>query len=257
MNRRTVSSFRPATRLGIILAALVGSLVLGVGVASAHVSVSSPDAAAGGYGKVVFRVPNESDTASTVRLRIQLPTDTPFASVNTQPVPGWSATLTRTQLDPPVTDDDGKEVTQAVSVVDFVADPGTGIGPGEFQEFALSAGPFPDAASLSFSVVQTYSDGTESAWIDPTVEGQPAPEHPAPVLSLSGSSTSSVGSETGTSSAAGHDHGGETTNQPAGLALFLAILALFVGGTAAVLALFVGGSGVVLGWTARRRTVSS
>src|SRR3954454_16120902 len=167
-NRRTVSLPRPATRLGIVMAALVGLLTLGIGIgigiASAHVSVSSPDAAPGGFGKLVFRVPNESDTASTVRLRIQLPADTPFASVSTQPVPGWTTTLTRTQLNPPVTDDDGNQVTEAVSVVDFVADPGTGIGPGEFQEFALSAGPFPDAASLSFSVVQTYSDGTESAW---------------------------------------------------------------------------------------------
>jgi len=240
-----VSSFRPATRLGIILAALVGSLVLGVGVASAHVTVSSPDAAAGNFGKLVFRVPNESDTASTVRLRIQLPTDAPFASVNTQPVPGWSATLTRTQLDPPVTDDDGKEVTQAVSVVDFVADAGAGIRPDQFQEFALSVGPFPKTDSLGFSVVQTYSDGTESAWIEPTVDGQPEPVHPAPVLSLTGASSSTSGSGSA-SSATGHAPDSATTNEPAGLALFLAVLALFV-----------GGSGVVLGWTARRRTVSS
>src|SRR4051794_41519631 len=106
-NRRTVSLPRPATRLGIVLAALVGLLTLGIGVASAHVSVSSPDASAGGFGKLVFRVPNESVTASTVRLRIQLPTDTAFAFVSYQPVPGWTATLTRTQLDPPVKDEEG------------------------------------------------------------------------------------------------------------------------------------------------------
>jgi periplasmic copper chaperone A len=46
--------------------------------------------------------------------------------------------------------------------------------------------------------------------------------------------------------AADHTHDAETTNEPAGLALFLALLALFV-----------GGSGVVLGWAARRRTVFS
>ena len=33
--------------------------------ASAHVTVSSPDAKPGGYAKLVFRVPSESDTAST------------------------------------------------------------------------------------------------------------------------------------------------------------------------------------------------
>ena len=236
---------RPATRLGIVLAALVGLLVVGGGIASAHVSVSSPDATAGGFGKLVFRVPNESDTASTVRVRIQLPTDTPFASVSTQPMPGWTATLTRAALDPPVTDDDGNEVTEAVSVVDFAADPGTGIGPGQFQEFALAVGPFPDVDSVSFSVVQTYSDGTESAWIDPAVAGQAEPEHPAPVLALSSSADGAA--EAGSSPASsGADHDGGTTGASAGLALVLAIVALVAG---------IGG--VVLGLLARRRTVSS
>src|SRR4051794_41814038 len=123
-NRRTVSLPRPASRLGIVLAALVGLLTLGLGVASAHVSVSSPDAAQGGFGKIVFRVPNESDTASTVKLRIQIPSDTPFASVSTEPIPGWSTTLTRTALNPPQKDDDGNEITEAVSVVELAAHPG-------------------------------------------------------------------------------------------------------------------------------------
>jgi uncharacterized protein YcnI len=238
-----VSLPRPATRLGIVLTALIALLTLGAGIASAHVSVSSPDATAGGFGKIVFRVPNESDTASTVRIRIQLPTDSPFASVSTQPVPGWTTTLTRTQLDPPVKDDDGNEVTEAVSVIDYAADAGSGIGPGQFQEFALSVGPFPDADSLTFGVVQAYSDGTESAWIDPTVEGQAEPEHPAPVLSLAAADGSSSGTSTSSSS---HDHDTATTNEPAGLALFLAILALLA-----------GIAGVVLGVLARRRNVSS
>jgi uncharacterized protein YcnI len=240
-----VSLPRPATRLGIVVVTLVGLLTAGIGVASAHVSVSSPDATQGGFGKIVFRVPNESDTASTVKLRIQLPTDTPFASVSTQPVPGWSTTLTRTALNPPVKDDDGNEVTEAVSVVEFAADAGnSGIGPGQFQEFALSVGPFPDAKSLSFSAVQTYSDGTETAWIDPTVEGQPEPEHPAPTLTLASSSSggsSAASSSDGSSSSS--DSGSSTTGT---VALILSIVALLLG---------VGG--VVLGLRAGRRTVSS
>jgi uncharacterized protein YcnI len=242
-----VSLPRPATRLGIVLAALVGLLTaLGVGVASAHVSVSSPDASQGGFGKVVFRVPNESDTASTVKLRIQLPTDTPFASVSTEPVPGWTTTLTRTALNPPIKDDDGNEVTEAVSVVEFAADPGnSGIGPGQFQEFSLSVGPFPDAKSLAFSAVQSYSDGTETAWIDPTVEGQPEPEHPAPTLTLASSSSSSgsSASDGGTTAASSSDGGSSSTGT---VALILSIVALVL-----------GAGGVVLGLRAGRRTVSS
>nr|WP_246324571.1 YcnI family protein [Petropleomorpha daqingensis] len=233
---------RPATRLGIVLVALVGLLFAGLGVASAHVSVSSPDATQGGYGKIVFRVPNESDTASTVKLRIQLPTDHPFASVSTEPMPGWTTTLTRTALNPPEKDDDGNEITEAVSVVEFAADPGNpGIGPGQFQEFSLSVGPFPDAKALSFAAVQTYSDGTETAWIDPTVEGQPEPDHPAPTLTVGASSSSS--SDGGSSSASSSSDGSSSTGT---VALILSIVALVL-----------GGAGVVLGLRAGRRTVSS
>lgn len=54
------------------LTALAASVVVAT-VASAHVTVSSADAAPGVCGKLTFRVPNESDTASTVSLRIQIP----------------------------------------------------------------------------------------------------------------------------------------------------------------------------------------
>jgi uncharacterized protein YcnI len=239
---------RPLRRLPVVLlaalVALAGLLVLGTGVASAHVTVSSADAAAGGYGKVTFSVPNESDAASTVGLRIQLPTDTPLTSVRAQPVPGWTITLTTVALDPPVTSDDGDTIDSAVSVVDYQADAGGGIAPGQFQEFALSGGPFPDVGQLTFNVVQTYSDGSETAWIEPTVAGQPEPEHPAPVLSLTSAAagTDAHGSAPTTSSSAADD-GGNTT---ATIALVLAVLGLLA-----------GLAGLGLGVAARRRTVSS
>jgi hypothetical protein len=129
-------------------------------------------------------------------------------------------------------------------VVEFTADAGNGVGPGEFQEFSLSGGPFPDADSLTFPVVQTYSDGSESAWIEPTVDGQAEPEHPAPVLSLT-ADTATEATGTTTDETAEHSHDA-VTSAPAGVALFLAILALVV----AI-------AGVVLGWRATRRTVSS
>ena len=233
------------TRLAVVAATAATVVVTSAGLASAHVTVSSPDAGAGGYGKVTFRVPNESETASTVKIRIQLHTDKPLASVATMPVPGWTATTTKAPLNPPIKDDDGNTVTEAVSVVEFDAAPGGGIGPGQFQEFSLSGGPFPKAASLAFPVVQSYSDGSESAWIEPTVQGQAEPEHPAPVLSLSAASPA-ASPTTSTDAATTHDHGSQLAGSPAGVALFLAILALVV-----------GIAGVVLGLRASRRTVGS
>jgi periplasmic copper chaperone A len=241
-----LSLLRPLRRLPVVLLAAGALLLAGTGIASAHVTVSSADAAAGGYGTVTFSVPNESDAASTVGLRIQLPTDTPLTSVRVQPVPGWTVTLTTVALDPPVTSDDGDTIDSAVSVVDFQADPGAGIAPGQFQEFALSGGPFPDVDQLTFNVVQTYSDGSETAWIEPTVAGQPEPEHPAPVLSLTAAAagTDAHGAAPTTSSAgAAADDGGDTT---ATVALVLAVLGLLT-----------GLAGLGLGLSARRRTVSS
>jgi uncharacterized protein YcnI len=246
MNRSSVSLPRPVVRLAVVVLAALAAVLATAGLASAHVTVSSPDAAAAGYGKIVFRVPNESDTASTVKIRVQLPTKTPLASVSTQPVPGWTATTTKAPLNPPVKDDDGNTISEAVSVVEFDAAPGGGMGPGQFQEFSLSGGLFPKASSLTFPVVQTYSDGSEVAWIEPTVEGQAEPAHPAPVLSLSGGSAASPSSGAAAATVA-HDHGnGQLAGSPAGVALFLAILALVT-----------GIAGVVLGLRAWRRTVSS
>ena len=241
-----------ALAVALLTAVLV---VLGGGVASAHVTVSSADAAPGGYGKVTFRVPNESDAASTVALRIQLPTDAPLTSVRAQSVPGWTVTLTSTRLDPPV-QAGGEQVTEAVSVVEFRADAGGGIAPGQFQEFALSGGPFPEVESLTFNAVQVYSDGSEAAWIEPTVAGQPEPQRPAPVLSL-----------TGGAGAAGDGHGAPadpvevapTEPVAAGTPAAaedggdgLAVTALVLG----ALGLVAGLAGLALGLTARRRTVA-
>ena len=41
-------------------------------------------------------------------------------------------------------------------------------------------------SSLEFKAIQTYSDGTSVSWIEDTVKGAPAPEHPAPILKLTG-----------------------------------------------------------------------
>jgi uncharacterized protein YcnI len=243
-----VSLSHPSGRRLLARAALVGTvlaglLATGVGIASAHVEVSSTDASAGGFGTVVFTVPNESDTANTTRVRIQIPAKTPLASVAVEAVPGWTVTTTTENLATPLTTDDGDKVTSAVSVVDFAAAAGGGIPPGQFQEFKLSGGPFPKQKSMSFSTIQTYSDGTEVAWIEPSVEGQPEPQHPAPTLTLTSSSSDStpVASD-GSSSTASSDSGSGRD----GLTLFLAILALVVALAAAALA-----------WRAGRRTVSS
>jgi uncharacterized protein YcnI len=229
---------RLITRAAAVLAAALVALLVLSGVASAHVTVSSQDAAPGGYGKLTFRVPNESDSASTVALRIQILEEAALASLSAQPVPGWQVEMTTTELDEPI-DSHGRQIGSYVSVVEFRAEEGGGIAPGQFQEFSLSGGPFPDVDTVSYPTVQTYSDGSESAWIEPTVDGE-EPENPAPTLTLA---AAAAAEEMSTASASSADQGSGGT---ATTALVLALLGLAAG---------VGG--LALGWSARRRTVSS
>ena len=177
-----MSSLLPSVRRvgGTALAAGTALALVAVP-AAAHVTVSSPDAAAGGYGKVVLRVPNESDTAATNRLTIAFPDDVALAHVTVQPKPGWEVEVEEGALPEPV-DVGGTEVTEAVRTITWTTD-GAGIAPGEFDEFAISGGPFPDADSVVLAADQGYDDGEVVAW-DEVAEGEEEPERPAPVLTL-------------------------------------------------------------------------
>ncbi|HEX4829745.1 MAG TPA: YcnI family protein [Trebonia sp.] len=178
----------PRRRRLAATAVLTGGLLVASAIfataASAHVKVSGTDAVQGGSGVITFRVPSESATASTTGLQVTFPAATPFTSVDTQPKPGWHATVTRKPLSPPQQDDDGDLITEYVSQVTFTADDkAAAIPPGEFDLFNLSVGPFPKAPSMSFAALQTYSDGTTVNWDEQSANGA-EPEHPSPVLQL-------------------------------------------------------------------------
>ncbi|HEY2670672.1 MAG TPA: YcnI family protein [Rugosimonospora sp.] len=176
--------------LTIGAASLIGVLAT-AGVAQAHVTVNPNQASQGGYTRIAFRVPTESDTASTTKLQVNLPTDQPIASVSIAPVPGWTGTMIKTKLPKPITSDDG-EVTEAVTEITWTANSAdTAIKPGQFQEFPVSLGPLPKTGSITFKALQTYSDGTIVRWIDLTQPGQAEPENPAPVLTLTPASADS------------------------------------------------------------------
>jgi uncharacterized protein len=170
-------------RASVIAVVSTGSLLGLAAAASAHVTVHPSSAPAGSYSQLDFRVPTESDTASTVGLEVAFPTDHPVTNVSVQPKPGWTVSVTKTKLATPVKTDDGN-VTEAVSRITWKATDG-GLKPGQFDDFAVSAGPLPtDVGSITLPAVQTYSDGTVVRWIEPQVTSGPAPDHPAPVLTL-------------------------------------------------------------------------
>jgi uncharacterized protein YcnI len=175
---------RPVFRLLTVAAAATAAVGLTALPALAHVTVSSPGATQGSFGVVTFRMPNEMDNADATELKVQLPADQPLASVAVKPEPGWSYTVTRAKLSQPITDDDGNQVTDYVSVIDWKATAG-GIKPGEYEDFDLSVGPLPKADSMTFKAIQVYSNGQTVSWIDePAAGSTEEPDHPAPTLKL-------------------------------------------------------------------------
>ena len=151
------------------------------GTAFAHVTISPGSAPQGSTAELTFRVPNEESSAATVELQVQVPTDHPIAQFLVQPVPGWTISVRTVKLAKPVVTDDGSFGT-AVSEVTWT---GGKILPGQYQDFSVSADPLPTGVSqLTFKAIQTYSNGDVVRWIDLPQAGQPAPEHPAPVLTL-------------------------------------------------------------------------
>lgn len=173
-------------RATTISAVCVVALITVAGVASAHVTANPHTAPQGSYTDVAFRVPNERDTASTIALEVDFPTDHPIASVETRAVPGWTSTVQKTRLARPITTDDG-QITEVVSKITWT---GGKIPPGSFEDFDVLLGPLPtDTTELVFPALQSYSNGEVVRWIDPTKPGAPEPAHPAPVLMLTPAGT--------------------------------------------------------------------
>jgi uncharacterized protein YcnI len=169
-----------------VLAVTAAAVLLLAGPASAHVTVGADDAHQGAADSVLtFRVPNEQDGASTVKVTIAFPKATPLASVKPGPKPGWTIATTTGKFATPITTDDGT-LTEGVSQVVWTASsPAAGIPAGQFDSFQVLVGPLPaKATTLSFPTVQTYSNGKVTSWIEPVTDPAHEPDNPAPTLHL-------------------------------------------------------------------------
>jgi uncharacterized protein len=217
--------------------------------ASAHVTIDPSSAPKGGEATIAIKVPNESDTASTVKVDVQLPQDHPIASVEVEPKAGWSYVATTVKLAQPITTDDGT-ITETVSEVVWTAT-ADGIKPGEFDDFVLSVGPLPDdTPAVAFKTIQTYSDGTTVSWIELPDASGAEPEHPAPILTLvdatpdqiSSAASSSSGSTSSSSATTATTQVAATTSNDSSndnngrrlafVALVVAIVGVVLGGMA-------------------------
>jgi uncharacterized protein YcnI len=228
------------TRLGVVLTAAAAFAVVGAPLAAAHVTVHSDDAVRDGAAEIAFRVPNESDTASTVTVSLALPMDTPLAEVAVLPLAGWTYRVTRAPAPAPLSTEDGAEVSEVVSRIDWQAtSQDTAVKPDEYQVFRIVAGPLPRTDWLVFKVVQTYGDGQVQRWIDDPLKATEEPEHPAPVLAID-------------STTAGHGHNDLATVVPVASTQSTTPTAWWVAVAIAVAALLTA-LGAVIGSSRARR----
>lgn len=193
--RRTRPYPHALCRTAFVGAAAAAGVALLAVPATAHVSVDPASARPGSAAVLTFHVPNEESGADTTRVAMQIPTDHPIAQLLVEPPPGWTVSVKTVTLAKPLVTDDG-QFGQAVSEVDWS---GGRIAPGQFEDFSVSADPLPEGVGeLAFKTIQTYSNGDVVRWIDVAQPGQPAPDHPAPVLTL----TTGTGTGTGAGAAA-------------------------------------------------------
>jgi uncharacterized protein len=192
-------------------------VLLSASPAFAHVAVSPSEVPEGEAAQLTFRVPNESDSASTTSVEIAMPADRTFDFVSAKAVPGWTIDTAK----------DGDTITS-------ITWSGGEIAPGQFDEFSIVVGPVEGTGELAFRAVQTYSDGEVVRWIDPMVEGEEEPEHPAPTAMVVAGSGDEHGGEAAASS--GDDEGEDGTDPAAFIALAVAGVALIAAVTALIFA---------------------
>jgi uncharacterized protein YcnI len=197
--------------------ALAAALVLPA-TAGAHVTLSPDSVPADGFVRFTVNVPNERDDASTVKVSLQLPPGLTF--VGFQPKPGWKRTITMVKLDKPVTVE-GVKITETVGTVTWS---GGKIGPGEFDQFGVSAHVPPTVgATLVMPATQTYSDGELVRWIGAQDADEPAPHIGLTAVTAGHGSTGSV-----PAAPADTSHSGGSSTR-ANVALGAGILGLLLG----------------------------
>ena len=167
------------TAVGRVLGTAV-TLALLASPAAAHVSVNPTEARKGAVAELTFRVPNERDDASTIKVEITFDADHPIENVSVRSTPGWSNAVQRNQS----SQSSGGATTASTAAT--ITWSGGRIAPGESEEFRVSLGPLPDADRLVFKAIQTYDNGEIVRWIDVPSGGDDKPEHPAPILTLIG-----------------------------------------------------------------------
>jgi uncharacterized protein YcnI len=173
---------RTSVRLGAVPAAAVLATLALAGPASAHVTGTPSDATAGAFTVMTMSVPHGCEGSPTTKIEISVPES--VLSVTPTRNPLYDVETSIAELDEPVTDAHGNEVTERTATVVYTAR--TPLPDGQRDTFELSF-QVPDAAGevLAFPTVQTCEKG-ETGWTEIPEAGQSEDEleHPAPAFEI-------------------------------------------------------------------------
>ena len=175
-------SIRTVARFGALPAAIAALALSLASPAGAHVTATPSTAAAGAYTVVTFSVGHGCEGSPTTKIEIQVPES--VLSVTPSRNPFYDVEKTMEQLEEPVTDAHGNEVTERVASIVYTAE--TPLPDGQRDWFELSF-QLPDAEgeTLSFPTIQTCQKG-ETGWTEVPADGQDAEEleSPAPAFEI-------------------------------------------------------------------------
>lgn len=218
-------------RIALPAAAAAGALALAAAPASAHVTVTPSTTAAGSYAVLTFSAGHGCDGSPTTSIAIDLPEEVYAATPTRNPF--WTVEKVMEQLEEPITDAHGNEVTERVDQVVYTAR--TPLPEGERDTFELSL-QLPDAAgtTLAFPVVQTCEQG-ENPWTETAAEGQDLEEleFPAPLVTITESEAlAEVSASSDAPATAGIDEAEDDGDGLALAGLGTGVVGIVVGGIA-------------------------
>lgn len=168
-------------------------MLMGLGSASAHVSATPTETAAGAYTLVTFAVGHGCEGSSTTSLTITLPKELNEATPTVNP--NWTISTATQKLDPPLTVANGSKISERTESITYTAK--TPLADHERDTFTLSL-QLPDAAgtTLNFPTLQTCETG-QTDWKEIPAAGadHDSVDAPAPSITI-------------TEAVAGDTHGG-------------------------------------------------
>lgn len=218
---------RTSAPLLVTGAAALGALALtlgGAAAAQAHVTVNADTAEAGAYSVLTVSVPHGCDGSATTKVAIQIPDG--INAVTPTRNSFYTVEKTMEQLETPITDSHGNEVTERVAEVVYTAS--TPLPADQRDVFELSLQLPEDAAgeTLYFPTVQTCEQG-ESAWVQIPADGQDPHELelPSPAVEVLAASETGHGDEAAEETSATEESAQGGTDQTP-----LVVTSLVVGG---------------------------